>query len=174
EFLLDAIGDAAGALDAIGDAAGALDAPKSSDAPNSTDAREAGGGSCGPLDAVCANSDLPCPRTLSDAVIADLCSQRWVGGVWVGTMPCGGVVALAVDATDCETTFLFDATTKDLVEVVRGCNGGADCVGSASGVPVGPACVHDCIGNCARNEAMGGAFAFRPCSTDAGGAEAGD
>jgi hypothetical protein len=82
-----------------------------------------------------------CPQKLDDAAIAQMCTAR-NGRVKVGTQACGGVLALLTAGLDCDFLYVFDATTKELVETASGCNGYIACSWSVSGAPLAPSCIY--------------------------------
>jgi hypothetical protein len=145
-----------------------------------------GAWTCRPSGAACVMCDAgtdsapgdaaTCPRMPPggslDEEVAYLCSRPYDGGnhlnVGVSTMECGGVLAvLQQDGIDTETLYLFDPTTKDLLEVASGANGLNDCVSSVSGVPLATSCLF-AVGYQPFDTAPG-TFGFRDaCATDAG------
>jgi hypothetical protein len=68
------------------------------------------------------------PATLDDVPIAAWCaSQPNFISEW--TTPCGGYMAIIVaSGVDCDTQYVFDATSRRLVAITTGCNGKERCV----------------------------------------------
>lgn len=104
------------------------DSPSGSDSPSSPDA-DADAAACPPLQG---------PVTTLDQEVANLCanptgSPAW--GVGPATTECDGLLAVYEQAgIDTQWLYLFDPTTRDLVESLWGVNSSWTCAGSATGV----------------------------------------
>jgi hypothetical protein len=68
------------------------------------------------------------PSIIDDTAVAALCAAN-PGRVQEWKTPCGPYLAVFVlVGVDCNREYVFDATTRQLVAVVAGCNGEEKCV----------------------------------------------